>query len=337
LASTAPGHLLITSAARKVPLIRAAQDAARRLDGAIQVIAADANPNALARYFADDFWAMPSIDAVPVDTILAECLERGVATILPTRDGELPYWAEHRDRFAEAGIHVVVSGPEAVRTCLDKLAFHDWCQGAGFPAIATAAELAAIPAERLVVKERTGAGSREIGLDLTRAAAAAHAEGLEDPIFQPFISGREISVDLYSARDGRVVGAVPRRRDLVINGESQVTTTFRDPALETLATDLAGRLGLHGPAVMQVLIDETGAPWVIELNTRFGGASTCGIAAGLDALSWALSESRGAPPGSLIFRRAETEIRQVRAPADRVFPAPDGSLWQARPSPAPKT
>jgi carbamoyl-phosphate synthase large subunit len=310
------GAILITSAARKVPLVRAAIDAARRLNPALRLIAGDRDEAAATRHVADDFWAMPATGDADIEAILAGCRERGVRVILPTRDGELAFWARHRERFAQAGIDVIVSGPEAIDHCLDKLAFAAFGEARGLPFIPARLDLDALPGDRFVAKERYGAGSRAIGLDLDRAAARRHGEGLKDPIYQPYIEGEEISIDAWLDRSGAVKGVVLRRRDKVVDGESQVTTTFRDPAIEAKAAEILASLRLRGPVVMQALLGSDGALHVIECNSRFGGASTTAIAAGLDMLYWSLLEGFGATADAAPFHRRPGEIRQIRVPQD---------------------
>jgi len=98
----------------------------------------------------------------------------------------------------------------------------------------------------LVAKERFGAGSRGLGLNLRPGAAARHGATLEHPIYQPFVDGLEISIDAWMTSAGSVHGLVLRRRDWVIGGESQVTTTFRDPEIEREAAAVLEALGLRG-------------------------------------------------------------------------------------------
>jgi carbamoyl-phosphate synthase large subunit len=301
--------VLVTSASKKVPLIRAVKQAAEKLHPGTRVIPGDCDPAAAARYVADDFWVMPPVQDDELPALLAGCRQRNVRTVIPTRDGELAFWARHRAAFAEAGIHVIVSAPAAVELCLDKLAFSKY----GIPAALSPDEL---DADRFVVKERYGAGSRGIGLNLDRQAALAHAARLEHPIFQPFINGTEISVDAWVDRCCRVHGLVLRRRETVINGESQVTATFRDAAVEKRASDLLAALGVAGPVVLQAIVDEAGKPHFIECNPRFGGASTTGIAAGLDSFYWSMLEAEGGDVSACSFRRIPGEVRQVRVPAD---------------------
>jgi carbamoyl-phosphate synthase large subunit len=67
---------------------------------------------------------------------------------------------------------------------------------------------------------------------------------------------------------------------------------------------------------MQVLLDASGAPYIIELNARFGGASTASIQVGLDTLYWSLLEASGTDVSDYPFVRASNDIRQVRIPTD---------------------
>jgi carbamoyl-phosphate synthase large subunit len=316
------GHVLVTSASRKAPLVRALQAAARRIDPGAKVVAGDVDPDAPARYVADVFWQMPRLDESCPAALVEGCLARGVRTVLPTRDGELRFWADAKPALAAEGIAVIVSQADAVTRCLDKLAFAEFGLAQGLPVIPASIDPAALEADRLVVKERSGAGSRGIGLNLTPEAARAHAAGLSAPIFQPWAPGPEVSVDAYLTAAGAVHGLVLRRRDRVVAGESQITTTFRDARLEAQAVAVLEALGLAGPVVMQAIVTETGLA-VIEVNARFGGASTASLAVGLDALFWALLERLR--PGAPLppFERRPGEIRLVRAPQDIVIDGPD--------------
>jgi RimJ/RimL family protein N-acetyltransferase len=314
------GHVLVTSLAGKAPLLRAVQAAARRLHYATKVIGADLNPQALARPLADDFWPMPALrdDALP--ELLAGLRQRQIAYLIPTRDGELAFWSQHRAALSAAGVAVLVSAPEAVHRCLDKLEFADFGLQHGLPVIPTARDFAALTghdfASTFVVKERHGAGSLSLGLNLPAVAARAHARTLQEPIFQPFIQGREISVDGYVDRTGRVHSLMARTRDVVVRGESQVTTTLPDAALLARLVPIVAQLGLYGPFVLQALLNDDGGLHLIECNCRFGGASTLGIAAGVDSFYWFLQEAGGADLQAFPFVPAAGPLRQVRVAAD---------------------
>lgn len=321
--SAAPGNVLVTSSSKKVPLVRAVKDAAAKLHPQIRVIAGDMDENALTRYVADDFWLMPRTNKDYLSALIAGCQERQIRTIIPTRDGELSFWSNHREEFARNGIKVIASPVESIEICLDKLAFSRFGSDKGLPFIPSGLTPEEVGPGPYVVKERYGAGSRQIGLGLGREAAVDHARQLSTPIYQPMVQGREISIDAYLDRSHRVKGLMLRSRDKVVDGESQITTTFRDPAIEARATQVLEALKLNGPVVLQAIIDERDEVHVIECNSRFGGASTAAIAAGLDVFYWSLLEASGADLESHPFLRSEREIRQIRLPSDIYVQDPD--------------
>ncbi len=309
-------NLLISSAAAKAPLVRAAMDAAAKLHPEFRVIAGDLNPNALTKHNANGFWAMPPTNDAHLQELIDGCVQRGITAVLPTRDGELRFWALHKETFAKAGIRIIVSKSEAIDRCLDKALFARFGAEHGLPVIPTSTAIGDINAVEFVVKERFGAGSRAIGIRLDRDAAIAHASTLDQPIFQPFIQGTELSIDAWADANGVVKGVVLRRRDEVVNGESRITTTFRDAALEAQAKRWIEAYGVSGPVVMQVLLNASGAAHIIELNARFGGASTASIHVGLDSLYWSLLEGSDADVSQHPFIRSKTDIRQIRTATD---------------------
>lgn len=91
------GNALITSASAKIPLIDAFKKAINKINPKNKVIAADTSALALSQYVADQFWEMPITDTSSVDKILKFCLDNEVKCILPTRDGELAFWANKKE------------------------------------------------------------------------------------------------------------------------------------------------------------------------------------------------------------------------------------------------
>ena len=310
------GNVLVTSASKKVSMVRAVQAAARKIHPDMKIIAGDMDENALTSHVADGFWKMPRVADLEAGVLIAGCRERGIRTIIPSRDGELMFWSENQAQFEQAGIAVVISDAESICTCLDKLAFAKFGTARSLPFIPAALHPDDVGSGPYVVKERYGAGSRKVGVNMNRDIATKHGAALENPIYQPYIAGREISIDAWADHSHQIKGLVLRARDRIVEGESQVTTTFRDPAIEAVCLGVLQALRLRGPIVMQAIVDASGRVHVIECNARFGGASTTSIAAGLDTLYWSLLEAAGADLCEYPFDRVTGEVRQVRVPSD---------------------
>lgn len=312
-------NILISSVSKKVPLIKAVQRACAKLGNKGLIYGGDVNPHCIGRYFVDQFWEMPRLSMLSTTDLLAYCKEHNIRAIIPTRDGELAYFAERKHALREHGILVMVSDLEVVDICMDKLLFAQKVAGVGLPAIPAYENLDELPDDLLVVKGRYGAGSHLLGLRLTREQAQEHAKLLEHPIFQPYVEGQEVSVDLYRDQNGITKGVIVRSRDLVVGGESQVTTTLRHEKVERLCAELAGSLDFYGHLVVQIMLDDTGEAHFIECNSRFGGASTLSVAAGLDSFYWFLLEASGADVQGHPFVRSTKELKQVRYAEDWVM------------------
>jgi carbamoyl-phosphate synthase large subunit len=315
-----PSNVLITSASAKIPLIESVQKSIRKIGTNGKVFAGDISVNSLAAHFADSFWKMPPLDQLSLESLVRFCRQNDIKAIIPTRDGELEYFAEWKETLASEEIGVMISDKETVVICIDKLKFHQHAEKSGLPSIPTFLRPEDIQADALVVKERFGAGSGSLGIKLSQEEAIQHAKRLKEPIYQPFIEGREISVDMYVDRRGAVRGVVMRTRDEVIDGESRVTTTFYDDDLEKLCRTFVDAFSFYGHIILQVISDADGNYQIIECNPRFGGASSLSVFVGLDSFYWFLLESRGVDISGYPFvSNANRKVKQVRYPEDKHF------------------
>lgn len=287
----ASGCVLITSAARKVWLVEAFRRALAA-EGGGEVLAADCDALAPALYCADRGLLLPRADAPDYEsTLLEHCRRERVELLVPTRDAELPWFAERRARFAGIGTRVLVSAPAAIERCRDKQAFAAFCALHGFatpPAVTLPAAADDFP---LFAKPRIGqgaSGARRIDTPVQMAGIDA-----QHWIVQRFDGGPEYTLDVCAGFDGTVLSVVPRRRLRVVAGESVTGVTVMDPALVALGAAVVRALGLIGHVTVQCFHDAAGSR-LIEVNPRFGGGAALGFAAGADSPRWLLRLLRGA-------------------------------------------
>ena len=313
------GNVLVTSLSGKFSLIEAVKKAAYQL-GIKKIFGGDASAHCLAKSRVGEFWQMPRLEALPVNALVEYCQQHNIMFIIPTRDGELAYFAEHKKELAKKNIFVMVSNPTAVQHCLDKVAFYDALKTDGLTVVETALKMYELKGvNSYVIKERNGAGSRGLLLNASKAEAMTFAKDLNQPIFQPFIEGKEFSADVYVTKNKEVKGVVLRWREVVVNGESKKTTTFQNKEIENTISQAALSLGLYGHAVLQGIVDKNKRVYLIEANCRFGGASTLSLAAGLNSFVWFIAESVGGDINQFKFVHPQRPLTMIKGEMDIVF------------------
>lgn len=312
-------NVLITSISKKVPLIKEVRKAALRVNSYTRIIGADSNDNAVGQHFVDQFWVMPLLKNLSIEQLINYCIENQITHIIPTRDGELLYFSKMIDKLSEVGIHVMISPIDSIEMCLDKLSFYEKGLEFNHSTIPTALNIDSLEIDRFVVKERFGAGADKIGLNLSKLDAVDWSKQLNHPIFQPYLEGKEISVDVYLSKNGFAKGCIARTRDVVVDGESQVTTAIRHDKVENECISFAESLHLYGHVIFQVLVDERENIYFIECNSRFGGASRLSIEMGLDSFYWFFLETIGHDLSQYPFQRLESNKKLIRYAEDLII------------------
>ena len=287
-------NVLITSASRKVSLVKAFQRALEA-EGGGRVVAADLQPASAALHVADRGVCSPrSDDPAFFPFLLALCREEQIGLVVPTRDEELGPFAERRDDFAAVGATVMVSAPEPIRLCQDKAAFVDFCEARGFgcPRRFAAEALGRDGPFPLFARTRTSKSSKGAFRVESHAELQVLRQRHGELLVQEIVCAMEYTLDVLSDLAGRVLAVVPRERLVVVGGESFVSRTVAAPPLVEAGARLVGALGLVGPSTVQCFLAGERALF-IECNPRFGGAFALGLAAGLDSPRWLVKLARG--------------------------------------------
>lgn len=281
-------NILITSISSKVPLIKRVIEAKDKFDKDIKIFGADIDKDVLGRHFVDEFLLTPKISVLGIDEFIIFCFSNNIGYIVPSRDEDVIFFAKHKKTLAEENIFVFVSDYDSVEFCYDKLKFYE--DGDKEWTIQSSEDINNIDAPKYVVKERYGAGGKNIFLDVDKEEARELAKKLDKPIFQPYIKGIEYSVDSYVDKNIICIASIIRSRDLVINGESKITTVVQDEELQKKVKLFLEEHKIRGHCVLQI-IKQADSYSLIECNARFGGASTLSYELGLESFYWFLQES----------------------------------------------
>ncbi len=283
-------NVLITACGAKVSLVRAFKKAVVAYGGT--VTAADHSPLSPALFEAHDHALLPSWDALDFKSqLLKLCQDKKIRLLVPTADRELPYLFSLKEGFKECGVRLLLPSQEVLRLCQDKKAFIGFCQEQGFPVLPDSDQPDAFP---VFVRPRFGQGSvgamRVGSPEMFQALLGEMAE----VVVQDYVSDTEYSIDLLmDLEPGRALQAVARQRLVQRGGEAQVSRVEDVPELTEMCLRLGEAMGLVGHNVVQAFYSPENGVRFIEVNPRFGGASSLSIQAGLDSPSRLLALASG--------------------------------------------
>ena len=240
------------------------------------------SPFAPALYLADEHYLVPFSNSPEyLEIMLNLCKKKHINLVIPTRDEELPWFAEHKALFTEVGAAVMVPSPTSVEICQDKKLFIKFCQTHNYDTPKTHEKIEAITELDfpLFAKPRYGKGGKQATRIDSRPELSRISGQLSDVIIQEYIQWPEYTIDLFMDFSGQVISAVPRERLYVFGGESFVSKTAKHPILIEESVRLAINLDLVGHNTIQAFFAE-GTVKFIEVNPRFGGAAHLGFVAG---------------------------------------------------------
>ena len=295
--------LLFTSVGRRVELIQEFRRAADELNEALTIIGADIAPDAPALYFCDETQIVCRIkDKNYIPQLLAICESKGVDCLIPTIDTDLLLLAENKKRFEEIGTKVLISAVDKVRLCRDKNYTADYFLSLGLksPVPVNSVEKfeqsmacgeVSFPA---FIKPKDGSSSinayRVDNLDDLNL----YAEKIEEYIIQPYISGREFTIDIFCDYEGNPVYITPRERLAVRSGEVLKTKITQDDTMIAEMRKLVENYKPCGQITVQLIREEkTGNNYYIEINPRFGGGAPLSIKAGANSAKAVLKMLNG--------------------------------------------
>lgn len=298
--SEPPFTVMLSAAGRRVALMKLIGQSITEAGLRPRMLVTDVNRNTAAFQLGDIARLVPRYsDPNCLEELLRLCQEFRVRLIIPTIDPDLPFYARHRDRFAEIGTHIMVSSSLAVSICANKKQTHAWLVNNGFPTVRQ------INVEDLLhggqqdwvfpVFVKPCEGSSSIGARIARSLEDLPLD--DEYIAQQIAPGQEYTVDVYVDRTGRCRCTVPRLRLETRGGEVNKGMTVRNEAIQAVAHRIAETLpGAAGVLNIQVFYDsDTGELNVSEINPRFGGGYPLTHEAGAPMARWAIEEVVGRP------------------------------------------
>lgn len=285
-------NLLISSAGRRVELVQAFKSSLDCLLPNAKLFCTDMNPElSPACHIADEYFKAPRVtDIGYLDYLLALCLDHNIGLVIPTIDTELQILAQGREKFAENGIHVVISDEKLISLCRDKRKTAELFEQLEIdqPAILDLNNLT------FPCFCKPYDGSCSIGAIALLEPNDLTDELLNNPknMFMELIpkSYCEYTIDAYYSGN-TLKCLVPRKRLEVRSGEVSKGITRKNFVYDYLMDKVGVLEGARGCITFQFFVnEETKSIKGLEINPRFGGGYPLSNDAGARFTEWLVSE-----------------------------------------------
>ena len=275
-------RILFTGVGRRIELLQAFRNAALVLNKELKIYGADMAGTAPALAYCDYTRKVVAMkDPDYIDNLLSICADDHIDLLIPTIDTDLLILSENKKKFEAIGTTVLISAPDKIRICRDKnntsqffvdcglhapMPVNDWKEyKSGYPAF---------------IKPKDGSSSINAFKVENREELEVYAGQIEDYIVQPFVSGHEYTIDIFCDWQGEPISIVPRQRLQVRAGEVLKTQICIDKTMIEESKALCKAFKPCGPMTVQLIRDDAGVDWFIEINPRFGGGAPLSMKAG---------------------------------------------------------
>lgn len=288
-------NILITSAGRRVSLVRSFQNELAKIEPKGKVYATDSNPVlSAACHIADAYFKVPQLgESNYIDVLLGFCKTHDICLIVPTIDTELFELAKNKDRFAQQGIAIVISSIEFVGNCRDKRLIHKLFEQ---HSINVAKEYTK-DNYKLPLFIKPIDGSRSVDTYIIRVTDdfTEYHFSNDKLMFLEYLNHEEYdeyTCDLYFSKDHKLKCAVPRKRIEVRDGEVYKALTSRNDLVAYLKKHLNFVDGAVGCLTAQFFMHKTDQSKIygIEINPRFGGGYPLTYLSGANFSKWIIEE-----------------------------------------------
>ncbi len=275
-------RILFTGVGRRIELLQAFRNAALVLNKELKIYGADMAGTAPALAYCDYTRRVVAMkNPGYINSLLEICEGDGIDLLIPTIDTDLLLLSENKDRFSQIGTRVMISELDKIRICRDKnntsqffvdcglhapMPVNNWKEYKdGYPAF---------------IKPKDGSSSVNAFRVENEKELEIYARQIRDYIVQPFISGREYTIDIFCDWDGEPISIVPRERLQVRAGEVLKTRIELDKTMIEESKALCKAFKPCGAMTVQLIRDEQDIDWFIEINPRFGGGAPLSMKAG---------------------------------------------------------
>ena len=276
-------HILVTGVGRRVELMQAFKQAALKLIVNLKLYGADITGTAPALTYCDYTRKVCAMrDPQYIQQLIDICIDDKIDLVMPTIDTDLLILSQNVKAFEKIGSKVLISKSDKILICRDKNNTGDFFTSCGLKAPMTYNNYIEYPGPYpCFIKPKDGSSSINAFKVENKEELSVYAEQVEDYIIQPFVEGREFTIDIFCDFEGNPIYITPRERLQVRSGEVLKTQINMNEVMIQEAKLLCESFKPCGPMTVQLIQDKnSGDNYYIEINPRYGGGAPLSMKAG---------------------------------------------------------
>lgn len=287
-------NILITSAGRRVSLVKFFMKELKRVNPEYKVFTVDMNPEeSAACNISDGYNKIPRISSKNyIDSLLDFCKNNEIGLIIPTIDTELLILSQNISLFKNNNVDILISDQEFINKCRDKRLIHKFFTEYN---IKVAKDIArdniTFP---FFAKPFDGSCSQDTYFVQNEKDLTSSVLNNNKLMFLEYIDSNvydEYTVDMYYDKNSRLKSAIPRKRIEVRSGEVSKSKTIKNEIYKMVFDKLSYVKGLRGCITLQVFFSEFYKDIIgIEINPRFGGGYPLSYLAGANFPEYIVKE-----------------------------------------------
>jgi carbamoyl-phosphate synthase large subunit len=292
-----------------------------RQDPSFRIIAADANPEAVAKFLADGFAVIPMAeDPNFVAAVLEVCSTNKINVVLPLVTRELSVLSANAERFYKAGVTLLVSSLQALSVANNKSSLYRFLESKGIAVphyqvvdgaapkdysieqFKNALKELGYPERPVCFKPSISNGSRGFRIidatlndtDLlfnqkpdssyisaTDAVRILSSAPFPELLVSEYLPGEEFSVDCVVDEEN-IIAIVPRLRRKMRSGISVEGEMVNDEKIIHYCERILRELKLNGNIGIQVKRNSDEEALILEINPRVQGTTVACLGAGIN-------------------------------------------------------
>lgn len=287
-------NILITSAGRRVSLVRFFKTELNKFSKEAKVYTTDANPEySSACQVSDGFFKVPRVtEPNYIEFLLKLVFDNNIKLIIPTIDTELLILSQNIETFKKVGVDIVISDFEIMKVFRDKRLTHLFFEKYSINcAKEYTKDKYQLP---LYIKPIDGSRSVDNYIIKEDFQLTDYHFSNDKLMFLEYLDHKthvEFTIDLYYDKNSDLKCFVPRERIEVRDGEVNKAVTKDTFFIPEIWNKMKQIQGFRGCITLQIFVNNnTQKIFGIEINPRFGGGYPLSYLAGANFPKWIIQE-----------------------------------------------